>query len=159
MQALFFAPESGIVGAMETLKESECRSCCPVANSLDVLGDRWTLLVIRDLMFTNKHEYSEFLCCPEAIATNILSDRLKRLMANDVIACKPHPKHKTKKLYYLTPKGKDLLPILVELIVWGAAHRATPGMPKARFEKVRRDPKKFMRDTLKQLADWEKINL
>lgn len=144
---------------METLKESECRSCCPVANSLDVLGDRWTLLVIRDLMFMNKHEYKEFLCCPEAIATNILSDRLKRLMANCVIACKPHPKHKTKKLYYLTQKGKDLLPILVELILWGATHRAAPGMPKARFEKVRRDPKKFMRDTLKQLADWEKINL
>jgi len=144
---------------MKKLKESECRSCCPVANALDVLGDRWTLLVIRDLMFMNKHEYHEFLDGPEGIATNILSDRLKRLVCTGVIDSRPHPAHKNKKLYYLTQPGKDLLPILVELILWGGTYRRAPDMPKARFEKIKRDPKKVMRETLQQLKAWEKKNL
>ena len=93
--------------AMRIPKESECRSICPVANALDVLGDRWSLLVIRDL-FMNKHEYHEFMSGPEGIATNILADRLKRLSCQGVIDCLPHPGHKTKKIYYLTSKGKDL---------------------------------------------------
>ncbi|MBI4971257.1 MAG: helix-turn-helix transcriptional regulator [Candidatus Omnitrophica bacterium] len=143
---------------MKPLKETECRSCCPVANALDVLGDRWTLLVIRDL-FMNKHEYHEFLSGPEGIATNILSDRLKRLTSTGIIDLMRHPKHKNKKLYYLTQAGKDLLPILVELILWGGVYRAVPDMAKARVEKVKRNPKKFMRETLEQLKAWEKKNL
>src|SRR3989338_3925487 len=107
---------------MEILKQSECRSVCPLANALDVVGDRWTLLVIRDLMFMNKHEYHEFANGPEGIATNILSDRLKRLLSTGLIDSRAHPKHRQKKLYYLTSKGKDILPLMVEMIIWGGTY-------------------------------------
>jgi len=159
MQVFYFGAESGIVMPMETLKQSECRSCCPVANALDVLGDRWTLLVIRDMMFMNKHEFGEFMKGPEKIATNILTDRLKCLQDCDVIAQLPHPKHKNKKIYYLTQKGKDLLPVLVELILWGGTYRAAPDMPKAHFNHIKRQPKKFVQATLRKLKVWEDSNL
>ena len=144
---------------METLKESECRSCCPLANTLDVFGDRWSLLVIRDMIFMNKHEFGEFMQGPERIATNILTDRLKCLQSCDIIANRRHPSHKNKKIYYLTQKGKDLLPILVELVLWGIKYRAVPGMPKARFNIMKRNPKKFMKGTLQKLKNWEEENL
>lgn len=140
---------------VETLKKSECRSACPVANALDVVGDRWTLLVIRDLMFMNKHGYHEFVKGPEGIATNILSDRLKRLVCTGLIDSLPHPDHKSKKLYYLTQKGKDLLPLLVEMILWGGTYRASPDMPKAHFDRIKRNPPKFIKDTLHQIKMWE----
>ena len=142
--------------SMETLKKTECRSACPIANALDVVGDRWTLLVIRDLLFMNKHEYREFLEGPEGIATNILSDRLKRLMRTGLIDCVPHPDHKSKKLHYLTQEGKDLLPLMVEMILWGGTYRASPDMPKNHFEKIKRNPRKFIINTLQELKGWEK---
>ena len=144
---------------METLKPSECRSCCPLANSLDILGDRWSLLVIRDMMFMNKHEFHEFMGGYERIATNILTDRLKCLLDCGIIAARLHPTHKRKKIYYLTQKGKDLLPALVELIIWGGMYRAAPDMPKAHFNKIKRNPKKFMQEVLKNLKAWEEKNL
>ena len=143
------------MSAMRTLKKSECRSGCPLASALDLLGDRWTLLVIRDLILMGKHEYHEFVKGPEGIATNILSDRLKRLVQGGLVASCPHPRHKTKKLYYLTTAGKELLPVLMELILWSGTHRPPPTMPKARFDYVKRNPKKFMRQTLKDLEAWE----
>jgi DNA-binding HxlR family transcriptional regulator len=144
---------------MKKLKEADCRSCCPVANTLDVLGDRWTLLVIRDLMLLNKHEFRDFVSGPEGIATNILSDRLQRLCCEGIINCRPHPKHKTKKLYYLTQKGKDLMPLMVELVLWGAAHRAVPGMPLSKVQEVKRNPKAFMKQKLRVIEAWESENL
>jgi len=145
---------------METsLKAGDCRSFCPVANALDVLGDRWSLLVIRDLMFMKKHEFGEFMQGPERIATNILTDRLHCLQECGIIDCRPHPSHKKKKLYYLTPKGKALLPVLVELIIWGGTYRASPQMPKAQFSKISRNPKKFMQSVLRDLQAWESGNL
>ena len=144
---------------MLTPKKTECRSACPIANTLDILGDRWTLLVIRDLMFMGKHEYHEFVKGPEGIATNILSNRLKRLVCTQLVDSRPHPSHKSKKLYYLTQKGKDLLPLTVEMILWGGTHRAAPDMPKARFNRVKRDPKGLIRKTLKELKVWEERNL
>lgn len=139
-----------------------CRSVCPIANALDILGDRWTLLVIRDMMLFKKHEYHEFVTGPEKIATNILSDRLKRLLCLDVIRYEPHPGHKTKKLYYLTQKGKDLLPILVDLVLWGSTYHTSEDMPREglnSLKKMKRDPKKFMRGILQELSGWEKKNV
>ncbi len=159
MQAFIFLGKSDIVWPMKKHKKSGCRSDCPVAGALDILGDRWTLLIIRDLLVMNKHEYHEFLSGPEGIATNILSDRLKRLRAKGIVEFCPHPGHKNKKYYYLTPPGKDLLPILVELIRWGGTYHASPDMPKDRFERIKKNPKKVMRDALHQLELWEKKHL
>ena len=143
---------------MEKTLSKKCRSACPVANVLDVIGDRWTLLVIRDLFF-NKHEYHELLNGSEKIATNILSDRLKKLCCQGVIDCVPHPDHKTKKFYYLTQKGKDLLPVIVEMILWAGIYLEIQESAKTRIQRLKRDPKKFIKETLAALKIWEAKHL
>ena len=144
---------------MKKGKKGECRSCCPLAGALDILGDRWSLLVIRDMMLMGKHEYGEFIGGQEGIATNILADRLKCLLGLGIIEYLPHPEHKSKKIYYLTQKGKDLLPLMVEMIVWGGTYNPAPDLPKERFAKIKKNPQKFIKDILKKLQDWEDENL
>ena len=98
------------------------RSDCPVSYALDFFGDKWTFLIIRDLMFEDKKFYKDFLNSKEGMATNVLADRLKKLEKNGFIASKVYEKLKTKKEYSLTEKGKDLVPVLVEMIVWSAKY-------------------------------------
>lgn len=97
------------------------RSPCPIACSLDIVGDKWTLLVIRDL-FAGKSHYHEFLQSPERIATNILAERLTRLTAAGVITAQPSPQREGASLYQLTPRGKSLFPLLVAIRDWGLAN-------------------------------------
>jgi DNA-binding HxlR family transcriptional regulator len=97
------------------------RSRCPLSCSLDLLGDRWTLLVIRDL-FGGKSRYGEFLESPEGIPTNILSERLQRLEDAGVIASKPYQQNPPRYAYSLTAKGKDLKPVLAALASWSMRH-------------------------------------
>ena len=94
------------------------RSLCPVACSLDVIGDRWTLLVIRDL-FAGKHRYGEFLSSPEGIPTNILAERLKRLESAGLVASAPYSEHPPRYEYDLTERGRGLLPVLDAMANWG----------------------------------------
>ncbi len=96
------------------------RSVCPVANSLDVIGDRWTLLVIRDL-FAGKHRFGEFLSSPEHIPTNILAERLKRLEAAGLVAAKPYSERPPRFEYHLTDRGKALGPVVDAVATWGLA--------------------------------------
>jgi DNA-binding HxlR family transcriptional regulator len=144
---------------LKKVRENDCRSCCPISSALDILGDRWTLLVVRDMLMFGKHEFSEFVTGPEGIATNILTDRLKRLLCMDVIAFLPHPKHKSKKLYYLTEKGKDLLPLILEMALWGGTHNPAPDLPKDQFGRLKRNPKKMMEEIRRELNAWESQNL
>lgn len=107
---------------MNDLKEINFeRSCCPVACALDILGDKWTLLVIRDLLL-GKKRYQEFLTSPEQIATNILADRLKKLEAAGIIVQQVYQQRPVRYEYALTDKGKDLRPILEALVKWGRAY-------------------------------------
>ena len=96
------------------------RSWCPVARSLDVLGDRWTLLVIRDLLH-GKTRYGDFLASGEGIPTNILADRLKRLEEAGVIASALYSRHARRKEYHLTEAGEALRPVVAALRDWGLA--------------------------------------
>ncbi|XOV66140.1 MAG: winged helix-turn-helix transcriptional regulator [Fluviicola sp.] len=98
------------------------RSDCPVSYALDFFGDKWTLIVVRDLI-QGKQFYKDFQSSQEGIATNILSDRLKKLEKMGLIEWKVFEKLKTKKEYSLTEKGKDLIPVLIELIVWSNKHQ------------------------------------
>jgi DNA-binding HxlR family transcriptional regulator len=98
------------------------RSDCPVSYALDFFGDKWTLIIVRDLI-QGKQFYKDFQNSQEGIATNILSDRLKKLEKMGVIEWKVFEKLKTKKEYSLTEKGKDLIPVLIELIVWSNKHQ------------------------------------
>src|ERR1043166_966617 len=94
------------------------RSQCPISTALDIFGDKWTLLVIRDLLFNEKKTYGEFLNSEEKIATNVLADRLALLEMSRIITRHKHPDNKLKIVYRLTQKGIDLIPVLVEIIAW-----------------------------------------
>jgi DNA-binding HxlR family transcriptional regulator len=98
------------------------RSSCPIANSLELVGDRWTLVIIRDLMFSERRRYGELLKGREGITTNILADRLKRLEAAGVLQRNAYQDRPPRYEYVLTSKGKDLFEVLRALIQWGAKH-------------------------------------
>ena len=134
-------------------------SGCPVACALDIVGDHWTLLVIRDLMFLGIHEYKEMLAGAEGISSNILTDRLKRLEGNGLIASMPHPESRKRKLYYLTAKGKDLIHTMVHLIRWSEKHLSDRlEIPPEKRDLLVNDPDRFVALTLQQLVRWEKEN-
>jgi DNA-binding HxlR family transcriptional regulator len=101
------------------------RSACPVSISLDRFGDRWSLLVIRDLMVRGFQTFKEFQESGEGIATNILADRLRKLAAAGIIAAEADRADRRKVNYRLTKKGIDLAPVVLELLVWGARHEET----------------------------------
>ncbi len=108
---------------------SSRRSCCPIACTLDILGDRWTLLVVRDMMFMSKQRFEEFLESPEGISTNILADRLKQLEAAGLVQKRPYSNHSRRMNYSLTEAGQTLRPILKSMIAWGLKYvpeTATP---------------------------------
>ena len=96
------------------------RSDCPISFALDLFGDRWTLLVIRDLAFKGKNSFSDFLASDEGIARNVLADRLARLEAEGFIDKRPHPDNLRRSIYSLTECGLSLIPVLVEMILWSA---------------------------------------
>ncbi|HEU5154166.1 MAG TPA: helix-turn-helix domain-containing protein [Gemmatimonadales bacterium] len=100
---------------------SDRRSDCPIACSLDLIGDRWTLLIVRDL-FRGKKRFSEFLASDEGIKTNILTDRLKRLEEAGLVQRAPYQKHPLRYDYYLTSQGRDLSPVLSAIFAWGRAY-------------------------------------
>ena len=98
------------------------KSDCPINFALEVFGDRWTFLIVRDLMFKGKHYYGEFLQMEEKIATNILADRLSLLEEAGIVSRTIDEAHNSKKIYKLTEKGIDMLPVLTEVILWSAKH-------------------------------------
>ena len=104
------------------VKDRIKRSSCPVSCALDILGDKWTLLVVRDIMFKRKHYFRDFLASPEKIASNILSDRLKKLEECKIVLRQRDPGNARRIIYTLTDKGLDLSPAILELLRWGAKH-------------------------------------
>lgn len=119
------------------------RSGCPISIALELLGDAWSLLVVRDLMFKGRRGFNEFLAGGEGIATNILADRLRRLEAGGIVERRPDPDDGRRVLYRLTPKGIDLAPVLVELILWSAAHERTDA-PSEVVRRMRTDRDAFL---------------
>lgn len=109
---------------------SPLRSRCPIAGALDILGDAWSLLVMRDLLFYDKHRFADFLASPERISTNILTERLKRLERCRLIERRRYQERPPRFEYYVTARGYDLLPALRELIKWGKQH--VPGVSTLR---------------------------
>jgi DNA-binding HxlR family transcriptional regulator len=115
------------------------RSSCPISSALDVFGDRWSLLVMRDLLFRSKAHYREFLASEEGIATNILADRLARLeQAGLIEKTDDHPRS-GKQSYAATTKGAALIPVLLELMLWSAEHDPGVDVPPALLAELRND--------------------
>ncbi|MCG8070120.1 MAG: helix-turn-helix transcriptional regulator [Candidatus Thiodiazotropha taylori] len=140
--------------------EHRDRTGCPIACALDIIGDHWTLLIIRNLMFLGLHEYKEMLETEEQISSNILTLRLKMLQEAGLIASTSHPKSKRRKFYYLTPTGKDLIHVLVPLVLWSRRNlREHLRIPKDIDHLLETDPQAFLQETLQRLNDWERINL
>jgi DNA-binding HxlR family transcriptional regulator len=115
------------------------RSDCPINFALELFGDKWTFLIIRDMMFKGKHSYGEFLVSEEKIATNILADRLSLLERAGIINKSVDPSHGSKFIYRLTAKGIDLMPILVEIIVWSAKYDPNTATDRKFLDKVSND--------------------
>jgi DNA-binding HxlR family transcriptional regulator len=102
------------------MHSGEPRSYCPINLSLEIFGDSWTLLVLRDLMFGGKRHFRELLQSDEGISSNILADRLARLVDRGLLTKSDDPTHKQKAIYSLTEKAISLLPILVQIGAWGS---------------------------------------
>ena len=134
------------------MKRITRRSTCPISTTLDILGDKWTLLIIRDLMFTGKKTYGEFLQSEEKIATNILADRLLIMEKTGMVEKKAFPGNKAKNLYRLTPKGIDLMPVLFEIILWGDKYFEIPERVRRLAGEIRKDKNGMMKEVSKRLA-------
>lgn len=106
------------------------RSHCPINFVLETFGDKWTLLIVRDLMFKGKRSYGEFLESDEKISTNILADRLLKLEGNGIVKKHVAPENRSKFIYKLTQKGKDMLPIMLEVTQWSVKYDALSNTPK-----------------------------
>jgi DNA-binding HxlR family transcriptional regulator len=122
------------------MRRRQRKSDCPVHFALEVFGDPWTLLIVRDLMFKDRRTYTEFLRGEEGIATNVLADRLTRLEQDGIIA-----KDDTGG-YRLTPKGIDLLPIMMEIIAWSAKHDARTAADREFVRRLRADRDGFTKE-------------
>jgi DNA-binding HxlR family transcriptional regulator len=131
------------------------RSGCPINIALELFGDRWSLLIVRDLMFKGRHTYKEFLEAEEGIATNILAERLQRLEAAGIILKLPDPADGRKTIYQLTPKGVDLAPVLVEMILWSARHEKTEAPPTV-IRAMRKDREGFIAGVRRALSEPQK---
>jgi DNA-binding HxlR family transcriptional regulator len=118
------------------------RSGCPLNASVEMLGDRWSLLIIRDMMLRGFRSYKEFLESYEGIATNILADRLRKLEAYGIISTGRDPSDGRKVIYALTEKGIDLAPVMAEMVLWAAAHEDTGNEPLVK--ELQRDKEGFI---------------
>jgi DNA-binding HxlR family transcriptional regulator len=127
------------------------RSGCPLNASVEMLGDRWSLLIIRDMMLRGFRTYKEFLESFEGIATNILADRLQKLQAHGIITTERDPSDGRKLIYMLTAKGIDLAPVLTEMVLWAAAHEDTGN--QALVQQMKRDKMWFLAAVRRRWAD------
>ena len=126
-------------------KKQQRRSDCPINFALETFGDRWSLLIIRDIVYFGKKTYGEFLASDEGMATNILASRLVHLEQKGILVKKPHETDKRKEVYLLTEKGLDLIPILLEMAGWSAQHDPQTSAPQAWIAMVNADKEKMIR--------------
>jgi DNA-binding HxlR family transcriptional regulator len=126
------------------------RSGCPLNASVEILGDRWSLLIIRDMMLRGFQSYKQFLESYEGIATNILADRLRKLVVHGIIAIERDPSDGRKTIYSLTSKGIDLAPVLTEMVLWAAAHEETEN--QALVQRIQKDKQQFLAEVRQRLT-------
>src|SRR5215831_3699978 len=136
---------------MAKKRAASWRSGCPLNVSIEMLGDRWSLLILRDMMLRGFRSYKQFLESYEGIATNILADRLRHLESHGIIVSKKDPADGRKRIYSLTRKGITLGPVMTEMVLWAAAHEKTEN--RALIRRMKKDKAKFMAEIV---ALWER---
>ncbi|GJM14805.1 MAG: hypothetical protein DHS20C13_01320 [Thermodesulfobacteriota bacterium] len=119
---------------------------CPIFFSLEIFGDKWSLLILRDILHFDKQHYNEFLESDEGISTNILADRLKKLESEGIISKEKDPDNKKQFIYSPTKKCLDLLPIILEIAVWGAKYDPETKAPPEEMAKIRKNRKEYIQD-------------
>lgn len=135
------------------MEAANFRSSCPINYALELLGDKWSLLIIRDLIFDNKSTYSDFLASEEKIATNILANRLASLESKGFIQKQPISTNKARYRYKLTPLSIDLVPMFIEIILWTDKHAPMPVPPnrKEGLQKANADKEVYIAEVQERL--------
>lgn len=126
--------------------KQERRSICPISYALDLIGDKWSLLILRDIIFFDKKHYNEFADSSERISTNILADRLQKLECVGLISKNENKENLKKFIYAPTDKGLDLMPILLEMILWSAKHDSETGAPPNVIRQIKKDRAGFVKN-------------
>ncbi len=137
---------------MMALMSRPCRSHCPIAYALDLFGDKWSLLVLRDLLFRGKRRYNEFLASEEKISTNILAERLRRLEAKGLVTKSRDLGNRRQYVYAPTRKGLDVLPLMLEIIRWSATHDPQTAAPPAFIRRLRNNREGLMRNIVNRFV-------
>lgn len=137
---------------MKRSSKSERRSDCPLSIALEIFGDRWTLLILRDLMFKKLRTFKEFQESGEQIASNILANRLQRLQEQGIVAGERSSSDARVVAYRPTAKGLDLLPVLVEIVLWSARYEKTAA-PRKLLERMSKDRDGFIREIRQRFAE------
>lgn len=131
-----------IMKYMKKTQNIKRRSDCPISFGLDIYGDKWTLLILRDIMFYHRTRFSDFTP-QEKIATNILADRLDRLEMYEIIQKKRDTERKNQYIYSVTPKGKDLLPTLIDMTLWGLAYDPNSLASEKFIDRIKTEPRQL----------------
>jgi DNA-binding HxlR family transcriptional regulator len=123
------------------MKRTDTKSHCPINFTLEIMGDPWSLLVLRDVVFFGKHTFKEFLESAERITTSVLTSRLNSLEQHGILRKQPHPSDQRSALYQLTEKGIDLVPVLLAMMEWGTRYdpKSAGHRKKALVERIRRE--------------------
>jgi len=127
-------------------RKHQRRSDCPISYALDIFGEKWTLLIIRDMLFKQKRRYGQFADSEEKISTNILADRLVKLEAEGLVTRQADPENGRQVVYALTSKALDLAPMLIEMILWSAKYDPHSAADRAFIRKAKSDREKLIKD-------------
>ena len=138
------------------MKTINRRSECPISYTLDIFGDKWTMLIMRDLLLFGKDSFSEFLCSDEKIATNILTDRLNVLLKEGFVTKHTAPTNKSKFLYRPTEKAIEMIPILSEITLWAEKYNPD-GAPADIVEPLKKNRTKALQNLKKKVQERFKI--
>lgn len=123
------------------MKTSERRSTCPINYSVEIFGDKWMLLILRDIMFNGKNSFLEFRASAEKISSAVLTEKLNMLLEEGIVTKVTSPKNASKFLYLITEKGIELVPIMVEFLDWGSRYNPDGG-PKPLLDRIKQNKKK-----------------
>ena len=133
------------------MKDSERRSTCPINYWVEIFGDKWMVLLLRDIMFNGKNSFLEFRASAEKVSSAVLTEKLNLLLAEEIVTKVTSPKNASKFLYLLTDKGIELVPLMVEFLDWGSRYNPDGG-PKPLLERIKQGKKKAiaeLQDTLR----------
>jgi len=140
----------GKIGAMVD-KKSKTWAGCPVRFGMSQFGDKWSFLILRDLMFKGRQYYHEFLEAGEGISTNVLASRLLDLEGNGIVTKKRDPIKGSRYIYSLTQKGTELLPMMLAMMDWSEKYDAQTEVPEGFISQLRQDPEQLKKDILDNL--------